>query len=40
MTAGLVQEQSFLVLPTPTPIITFLLTIFSMIVSQILFISI
>ncbi|XP_043786213.1 probable dolichyl pyrophosphate Glc1Man9GlcNAc2 alpha-1,3-glucosyltransferase [Apis laboriosa] len=33
MTAGLVQEQSFLVLPTPTPIVTFLLTIFSMIPS-------
>ncbi|XP_060830328.1 probable dolichyl pyrophosphate Glc1Man9GlcNAc2 alpha-1,3-glucosyltransferase isoform X3 [Bombus pascuorum] len=30
MTGGLVQEQSFLVLPTPTPIVTFLLTIFTM----------
>lgn len=38
MTAGLVQEQSFLVLPTPTPIITFLLTIFSMMVNIKLFI--
>ncbi|KYN37272.1 putative dolichyl pyrophosphate Glc1Man9GlcNAc2 alpha-1,3-glucosyltransferase [Trachymyrmex septentrionalis] len=26
MTGGLVQEQNFLILPTPTPIITFLLT--------------
>ncbi|XP_071874031.1 ALG6/ALG8 family glucosyltransferase xit isoform X1 [Bombus fervidus] len=30
MTGGLVQEQSFLILPTPTPIVTFLLTIFTM----------
>lgn len=26
MTGGLVQEQSFLILPTPTPLVTFLLT--------------
>ena len=29
MTGGLVQEQSFLVLPTPTPLVTFLLTLSS-----------
>ncbi|XP_017791110.1 PREDICTED: probable dolichyl pyrophosphate Glc1Man9GlcNAc2 alpha-1,3-glucosyltransferase [Habropoda laboriosa] len=29
MTGGLVQEQSFLVLPTPTPLITFSLTLFA-----------
>ncbi|CAK9818052.1 Probable dolichyl pyrophosphate Glc1Man9GlcNAc2 alpha-1,3-glucosyltransferase [Anthophora plagiata] len=29
MTGGLVQEQSFLVLPTPTPFITFSLTLFT-----------
>ncbi|XP_076544418.1 ALG6/ALG8 family glucosyltransferase xit isoform X2 [Osmia lignaria lignaria] len=29
MTGGLVQEQSFLVLPTPTPFVTFLLTLSS-----------
>ncbi|XP_011873800.1 PREDICTED: probable dolichyl pyrophosphate Glc1Man9GlcNAc2 alpha-1,3-glucosyltransferase [Vollenhovia emeryi] len=30
MTGGLVQEQSFLILPTPTPIVTFLLTFVTM----------
>ncbi|XP_053989067.1 probable dolichyl pyrophosphate Glc1Man9GlcNAc2 alpha-1,3-glucosyltransferase [Hylaeus volcanicus] len=30
MTGGLVQEQSFTILPTPTPPVTFLLTLFSM----------
>ncbi|XP_036149729.1 uncharacterized protein LOC105830502 [Monomorium pharaonis] len=30
MTGGLVQEQNFLILPTPTPIITFLLTFAAM----------
>lgn len=33
MTGGLVQEQSFLILPTPTPIITFLLTFLAILVS-------
>jgi hypothetical protein len=33
MTGGLVQEQSFLILPTPTPTITFLFTFLAMIVS-------
>lgn len=33
MTGGLVQEQSFLVLPTPTPIITFVLTFVAILVS-------
>lgn len=33
MTGGLVQEQSFATLPTPTPLVTFLLTLFSMSVS-------
>ena len=30
MTGGLVQEQSFMTLPTPTPLVTFLLTLISM----------
>ncbi|KYQ47439.1 putative dolichyl pyrophosphate Glc1Man9GlcNAc2 alpha-1,3-glucosyltransferase [Trachymyrmex zeteki] len=30
MTGGLVQEQNFLILPTPTPIVTFLLTFVTM----------
>ncbi|XP_039313304.1 probable dolichyl pyrophosphate Glc1Man9GlcNAc2 alpha-1,3-glucosyltransferase [Solenopsis invicta] len=30
MTGGLVQEQNFLILPTPTPIVTFLLTFIAM----------
>lgn len=33
MTGGLVQEQSFLVLPTPTPIVTFILTFVAILVS-------
>ena len=33
MTGGLVQEQSFLTLPTPTPLATFLLTLLSISVS-------
>lgn len=34
MTAGLVQEQTFLVLPSPTPAVTFSLTICTMLVSK------
>jgi len=33
MTGGLVQEQNFLILPTPTPIVTFLFTFVAMLVS-------
>lgn len=33
MTGGLVQEQSLLVLPTPTPIVTFILTFVAILVS-------
>lgn len=33
MTGGLVQEQNFLILPTPTPIVTFLLTFLAILVS-------
>lgn len=33
MTGGLVQEQSFTILPTPTPLVTFLLTFLSILAS-------
>lgn len=33
MTGGLVQEQSFLILPTPTPVVTFGLIFLAIVVS-------
>ena len=33
MTGGLVQEDTFAILPTPTPIVTFVVTFVSMLVS-------
>jgi len=33
MTGGLVQEQNFFILPTPIPIVTFLLTFLAILVS-------
>lgn len=32
MTGGLVQEDSFAILPTPTPLVTFLITLICMMV--------
>lgn len=34
MTGGLVQEESLAVLPTPTPLVTFLVTFASMLVNK------
>lgn len=33
MTGGLVQEQTFLILTTPTPIVTFIVTFLAILVS-------
>lgn len=33
MTGGLVQEDNFTVLPTPTPLVTFIITFLFMVVS-------